>query len=219
MFHRHSLSSFTMNASEIAGITFLGAIDVQTKENRYFDVTKIKCPDHGLYLRPHGDCPRCNFQGVAISKPDPRDVIIEFTTCQTCNYFKVTAQCSKYKYLVNEEWIKHRIVQIKKDRDEAELERLLNMGNPDYKKDEKVVKPECNHADSIKEYADAISRLQTNLRLVVGKLNESLKNDGIWEALPTRVRNDLIAKYHSKATIYQPIDVNELLKVPFKEKT
>lgn len=170
-FHKHSLTTFTCNASELQGIKLIDAVEIGTNKKMYFDVTHMSCPRHKEFLRPQGDCPICSFQGKPISLPNLKDVIIEFTTCQKCNYFKVTAQCGKYKYSVNNEWVKLRIVQIKKEKEDAELERLLNFNNPDYKKEENSK----NNDQTVQEYAEAIQKLQKTLKVVVDKLNESLK--------------------------------------------
>jgi hypothetical protein len=217
IFHRHSLESFTCTADEIPGITLLSGIDIQTNQTALYDVTKMKCPSHDVYFNRNGDCPRygCSESGKQLKSPNLKNVIITYTFCTTCKHYHVAAQDGEYKYRINQEWVKLRILTIKKQKEEQELERLLNINNPEWQVKQKENKE--NHVepateDVVKEYSALISKLQTSLRVAVGALNESLKNDGIWEALPAGMRRDLTKHYKARAAVYKPVDVEELLK-------
>jgi hypothetical protein len=215
LFHRHSWSTFTCTANEIEGIKFISAKDIINKTQFCVgNPTDHRCPDHpSRTLRSDGECYSCNYKIATIDLPNLSDILITYKKCLTCGVYDVEAQCGKYKYVVNKEYVKLKIESVKKEKDEAEMERLLNLGNPDYKPS----KPSKSNDEKLKEYEKiieeqkkSIAHLQTYLRTTLKKLNASLKNDGIWEAIPHKVRKDLIAKYGERATTYEPLSLEDI---------
>jgi hypothetical protein len=214
LFHRHTWSTFTCNAQEIEGIKLINAKDITTKEVFFLgDLSLHRCPTHpNDSLRSDGECRSCFYRIKLTPMPKLNEVLITYKNCLTCGVYDITVQCGKFNYTVNKEYIKLKIQQIKKEKEDAETERLLNLGNPDYK-------PSKSDSEKIKEYEkiieeqkQSISHLQTYLRTTLSRLNSSLKNDGIWEAIPPKVRRDLIAKYGDKASTYEPISVDDIAK-------
>ena len=111
------------------------------------------------------------------------------------------------------------LIAIKKEKNDAETERLLNFGNPDYKPPTKLdSKVSVEYEKVIEEQKRSISHLQSFVRVILSRLNASLKNDGIWEALPPKVRRDLINKYGEKATPYEPVSIDDIAKYATQNK-
>jgi hypothetical protein len=220
LFHRHTWSTFTCSASEIEGLKLINARDISTRETFSIgNLSDCRCPRHSWEtLRSDGECRSCDYRVKVISSPKLSDVLITYKTCLTCGEYDVKVQCGKFSYTVNKEYVKLKIESVKKDKDDAETERLLNLGNPDYKPTVKNGKAISEYEKTIEEQKQAISHLQTYLRTVLGRLNASLKNDGIWEALPPKVRRELILKYGERAATYEPLSMEDITKYVMNNK-
>jgi hypothetical protein len=215
LFHRHSFSTFTCNANEIPGISFLGAKDIYTKEKIFLKgfTDKIKCDAHygDYYFHSDGTCPGpgCNRK-LRICVPVLQDILITYKSCSTCSDYEIKAQCGKYEYTINKEYVKLKIDILKKAKDDAEMERLLNIGNPDYKPSN-AAPDNTDYKKIIEVQKEDISKLQSHLRIVLKLLNDSKKNDGIWEAIPKKVKGELLKNYSKNAPEYDPIKIEDLV--------
>jgi hypothetical protein len=214
LFHRHTWSTFTCSAREVDGIKFISAKDIASNKDYCLGhPSEHRCPNHPhRSLRSDGECFECSYKVAFLDVPRLDDVLITYKVCLTCGAYDVTTQCGKYKYNVNKEYVKLKIEAVKKEKEEAETERLLNLGNPDYKPTVKNAKVISEYEKTIEDQKKSISLLQTYLRTVLSRLNVSLKNDGIWEALPPKVRKDLIVKYGEKAATYEPVSMDDIAK-------
>lgn len=216
LFHRHTWSTFTCSAHEIEGLKLIQARDIATK--KVYLVGRLEdmhCPDHPhSELRSDGVCRDYNCSRQVFVTPIPKltDVLITYKNCLTCGEYTVVVQCGKFNYTVNKEYVKLKIESVKKEKEEAETERLLNLGNPDYKPTVKNGKAISEYEKIIEEQKQAISHLQTYVRVVLGRLNASMKNDGIWEAIPPKVRKELIMKYGERAATYDPLSMDDIAK-------
>lgn len=196
-FHKHAWSTFTCKASEIEGIKLIGANDLLSKE--IFLVGNIadhRCPKHPYQaLQSDGECRSCYYTVKSIPPPKLEDVLITYKVCLTCGDYDVIAQCGKFKYTVNKEYIKLKIEALKKEKEDEETERLLNLGNPDYVPKNKNAIKISEYQKIIDEQKETIKHLQTYTRNLLEKLNNSEKNDGIWAAIPEKTKKELIKKY------------------------
>lgn len=222
LFHRHTWSTFTCSASEVEGLKLINARDIVTKKVYFVgSIEDMRCPDHPhAGLRADGECRdySCTYKVCVTPAPKLSDVLITYRNCITCGEYTVMVQCGKFNYTVNKEYVKLKIESVKKEKEEAETERLLNLGNPDYKPTVKNGKAISEYEKTIEEQKQAISHLQTYLRTVLGRLNASLKNDGIWEALPPKVRRELILKYGERAATYEPLSMEDITKYAMNNK-
>lgn len=221
-FHKHSWSIFTCNADEIPGIQMIGAVDIHTKEKKYLKgfTEKVRCNQHSYseyYFDSNGNCPSYGCSNkLQLLHPQLKDILITYKKCATCDRYEIVAQDSRFIYSFNKEYVKLKIELLKKQKDDSEIERLLNIGNPDYKPSgiNEIVKTNKEYESIIEEQKKTISQLQSHLRVVIGKFNDSLKNDGIWEALPQKVKKELITKYGKNAGTYEPMVLEQFVKVP-----
>jgi predicted nuclease with TOPRIM domain len=117
------------------------------------------------------------------------------------------------------DFIKQKIEMLKKKKEDDELERLMNLNNPDYMKNkvdkenmENMEMEKSSYEEKIKNCLDVISKLEHNIRDVTEKLNKSLANDGIWNALLPADKRKLFNKYRGRIEEHKPVDVEAIIK-------
>jgi hypothetical protein len=211
MFHRHKLVSSTLFASDLPLLKFIKATHIHSKSKFYIKYPNwhadVRCPDHPSHeLNDNGSCRAyCSFKINLCDVPDPKTIVITITKCLTCNYYQIKAQNSEYIFDMNVEYAKILIDKNLKAKEDAEMERLLNYGNPDYDKK----KMDEGHKK-------IIINLQEHLRTALHNLNKSLLNDGIWEVIPDAEKKKLIKKYSPFAKTYN-VNVDETVRKIMKE--
>lgn len=196
LFHKHSTASMVIPANEIYGIKFHYAISLVTGEHHHFE--RKPCPEHGMHrMDTLGKCGAygCSTNFRVIDMPNLSEIVVTYVKCLTCDYYTISVQCGMYKYVVNKEYIKLKIDELVKQKTDDETERLLNLGNPDYK-------PRIDYDKKLKEYEQVIvaqketlDKLRDYTRQKLNQLNESRKNDDIWNVLPEKTKKDLYKKY------------------------
>lgn len=216
LFHRHTYTTFTCHANEIDGFRILSAKDAHTGAIIAADISDVRCPDHRKqYIRQREDdcciCAAygCDFKAYFLKPPPLKEILITYKKC-SCSHYLIDVQCGKNKYVVNKEYIMQKIELLKKKKEDAEIDRLLNLGNPDYNQPKET--DGVDHEKLVEEYVMVIDKLQNDIRKMTAALNHSLQNDGIWEALPDSVRENLIKKFGKKARQYAPLDPEDIIK-------
>lgn len=218
-FHKHQFSTFTCTANEIPGISFSECKGIHDKV-KYPIKTSGYCTKCGKNLDSNGKCSQysgCQTQHVI--RPDLKDIIISYKKCQTCDHYEISALGNMYSYIVNKEYIKLRLDDIKKKKDDEETERLLNLGNPDYinLKSKETTEKILDTQKQNEEYKKTISALQTKLRNVVGLFNEASKIAAIWEVLPAKSKKLIMDQYGKKAKSPEPLDAKEIIETKLME--
>jgi hypothetical protein len=212
MFHKHKPVTKTLFASELPMLRFTRAINNQTKKKFYIRYPgwekEIRCPDHQEHeLDYSGKCRRyCHYAVGLCDAPNTANVIITVTTCLTCNHYAIKAQDSEYTYEMNTEYAKILIDKSIKDKEDKEMERLLNYGNPEF----------ADKKKNEERHVKIITQLQEHLRGALHNLNKSLSNDGLWECLPEKEKIKLNAKYGHAAKKYS-IDVDKTVEKIMRE--
>lgn len=208
-FHKHKFSVFICTANEIPGISFSECKGIHDSK-KYTIKTSGYCTKCGKNLDSNYNCSFYGGCGELHSVLPPlKDILISYKKCQLCDHYDVSALCNKYSYKVNGEYIKLRLDDIKKKKDDEETERLLNLGNPDYIKMKSNDETVSVLNKKIEEYTKTISTLQTKLRTTVGLLNESRKIEAVWEVLPEKSKKLIMKEYGKKARPFDQIDADE----------
>lgn len=196
LFHKHTLSKSVFTADEVIGLKFHYAISLASGDTHHFE--RKPCPQHGMHrMRTDGKCESygCSTDFKIVTMPKLSDIVITYEKCMYCDFYSINIQCGLYKYTANKEYIKIRLDELKKKKDDEETERLLNLGNPDFKPKVDYEKKMHEYDSIITAQRETINKLTINYRATVDRLNESRKNDDIWERIPEKVRKDLFKKY------------------------
>jgi len=166
-FHKHTYQEFTCTVKDLGYPTLIkyGNLQVTTYGEKSWN---------------YGECSY------------PSTIEILYKKCSSCEDVQIVLNDGSGKKIeFNFEYFKIIIEKYKKNKEDLEVERLLNIGNPDYKKMQEM-------EDTIKVLNETLEKTKKYAHNILEQLKESQKNDIIWSVIPLKVKNELYKKYEKK---------------------
>lgn len=125
-----------------------------------------------------------------VERSYPKKALVIYKECY-CGTYNIEISDGAKEYKINENYILAKIKELKKNKDDKETERLLNLGNPEYE----AISKKDKEIEGLKHL---IEQLRLQVHTYQEQLKKAMRNDAIWEQMTITEKRKLAKKYNFK---------------------